>query len=509
MLFAQQASAQTLLEAFEKSLKHDPTYRAAQANKKSGEAERRIGRASLLPQVSATLYEGRGENERSLLNSPTPRTENSEYDIKNNALTIQQPLFNADGRARFAQGDLVAKQTVAQEAEALAQLSLRVTTAYLDILSSIDQLRLAESESSALKERLSLVNAGIAAGEASRTDLAESQAQLDLANARLLEAKESLSLTLRTLENVTGVKSTSVLFPTELDVSSMTQPMDFDKLKSRMMLNSPAVISALYDIRIAEQEIAKQNAGHLPRLDFIARLSESASDTANTIGQKNDQTTYALQMQIPIFSGFAVDASVDKAIANLERTTVAWQARVQENAYKLQEEYSKYSVSRIKINAFKKAVESSQESLKAAELGLKLGVRTLSDVLEAQRLLFNTQKDLSRVRYETLAGLVNINSVSGQLNIRTVKEISELLAANSELVEFQRPDLINIQLEDPTQFELLDFNSPKNGSEEVDPLKPADEKVLGKEVRDDKLVVYSLKDKEQLAAPPVVGSSTD
>lgn len=495
LLFAQQAHAQSLLEAFTKALAHDPSYKAAQAAKKAGEAEQRIGRAGLLPQVSAVLYEGRSENERSLLNTPNPRPETTDFDVKNNSLTLQQPIINMEGHARYAQGELIAKQAEAQEAEALGQLSLRVTTAYLDILSAVDQLRLAESETASLKERLALVQSGMRAGEASRTDLAESQAQLDLANARLLEAKESLSLRLRTLENTTGVKSNAVLFPSDLNVAAVTPPPSFDKLKSRMLLNSPSVIASLYDIRIAEKEVAKQNAGHMPRLDFIARLSESESDTVNTIGQRNDQTTYALQMQIPIFAGFGVSAAVDKALANLERATVSWRAKVQDNGYKLQEEYSKYSISKVKIDAFKKAVESGQESLKAAELGQKLGVRTLSDVLEAQRLLFNTQKDYSRVRYETLAALVNLNSISGQLNIRTITEISELLAAKAEVVEFQRPDLINLQMEDPNQFELLDFNAPVIESRRSD-------QTLKKVLLENNQVVFSLQDDPALVAPP-------
>ena len=489
------AHSQTLIEAFEQSLKHDPAYRAAQANTKAGEADRRIGRATLLPQLSASLYQGKAETERSLLNSPRPQVDNTEYDIKNNAVTLQQPLINLDGQARFAQGDLISKQAQVQEADAKSILSLRVTTAYLDILSALDQLRLSESETLALKERLQLVNAGIEAGETSRTDLAESRAQLDLANARLLEAKESLGLSLRTLENVTGVKSKSVMFPKTLDISAITPPPEFDRLKSRMMVNSPAVINSLFDIRIAEQEVNKQSAGHYPRLDFIARASQSESDTVTTIGQRNDQTSYALQLQVPLFSGFAVDASVDKALANLERARIAWQAQVQESAYSLQEEYSKFSVSKIKIDAFKKAVDSGRESLKAAELGLKLGIRTLSDVLEAQRLLFSTEKDLSRVRYEALASLVNLNAISGQLNVKTLTEVSELLSKNSELVEFQRPDLIDTEQPDPRQYELLDFNRPLTQNQEP-------EKVLVKESNGDNETVYSLQDKTSLQAPP-------
>ena len=497
LLYVPQANSQTLFEAFQKSLKYDPNYRASQANKKAGDAERRIGRAALLPQVSALFYQGKAETERTLLNTANPQVDTTEYDIINNALTIQQPLINLDGEARFAQGDLIAKQAVVQEAEARGVLSLRVTTAYLDILSAIEQLRLTESETFSLKERLALVYSGIEAGETSKTDLAESQAQLDIANARLLEAKEALNLSLRTLENITGVKSQSILFPKNLDINRMTTPLEFDKLKAKMLTNSPAVINSLYDIRIAEQEVAKQRAAHFPRLDFVVRASQSESDTVTTIGQKNDQTSYALQMQVPLFAGFAVDASVEKAMANLERATIAWQARIQENGYKLQEEYSKYSVSRTKISAFQKAVNSGQESLKAAELGLKLGIRTLSDVLDAQRQLFSTQKDLSRIRYETLASLVNINSVSGQLNVRTLKEISDLIASDAETVEFQRPELINFQPENPSEFKLLDFNEPLENPAP----KPEPEKTLRIESTGNQ-VVYSIQDRADLLPPP-------
>jgi outer membrane protein len=79
------------------------------------------------------------------------------------------------------------------------------------------------------------------------------------------------------------------------------------------------------------------------------------------------------------------------------------------------------------VTALEAAEESTKVALEATQLGYKVGVRVNLDVLNAQTLLFATQRDLARVRYDVLLGYLRLRQASGQLALTDVDRINRLL----------------------------------------------------------------------------------
>lgn len=464
-LAPQLASSQTLLEAFESALENDANYRAALANERAGEAEKRIGRAGLLPQVSASVFEGKSTTDRRAINSPVPFSDTTKTDVKNNVLSLQQPIFNVTAWARYSQAELIAQQAEVQVFEARNNLAVQVTGAYLDILAAIDQLKLSKDETRAFEERFKQVESGVRNGEFSETDVLQARAQFDVAAARELEANEALNLTLSALENLTGMKARAVFSAENLQFKDLTKPQEFPVLKELVMRSSPAILAAILDVRIAQAEVRKQTGGHYPTLDFVARKVDSESDSVATLGQAFEQTTYALQMQVPIFQGLGVSASIDKASAGVDRAQAQWDLKVRETLYRFQEQFSRYAVAQTKLNAFERAVQSGETALKAVELGTKFGVNTLAEVLDAQRTLNTARRDYSRVLYESLGAWVQLRGLTGKLNMADLEQLSQLISQNGTRVEFERPEVPVPELIDPSLFEITPFNPNPAGTE--------------------------------------------
>jgi outer membrane protein len=78
------------------------------------------------------------------------------------------------------------------------------------------------------------------------------------------------------------------------------------------------------------------------------------------------------------------------------------------------------------VKALEAAESSSKLALEATQLGYKVGVRVNLDVLNAQTQLYNTQRDLSKVRYDTLLNFLKLRQVSGQLQPDDLNSISAL-----------------------------------------------------------------------------------
>jgi len=78
--------------------------------------------------------------------------------------------------------------------------------------------------------------------------------------------------------------------------------------------------------------------------------------------------------------------------------------------------------------ALEAAEASSKLALEATQLGYKVGVRVNLDVLNAQTQLFQTKRDLAKVRYETLLTGLKLRQASGQLQPQDVTAVDALLA---------------------------------------------------------------------------------
>jgi outer membrane protein len=77
--------------------------------------------------------------------------------------------------------------------------------------------------------------------------------------------------------------------------------------------------------------------------------------------------------------------------------------------------------------ALEAAEASSKLALEATQLGYKVGVRVNLDVLNAQTQLFQTQRDLSKARYDVLLAGLRLRQAAGTLQPADVNAVNALL----------------------------------------------------------------------------------
>ncbi|HZS80506.1 MAG TPA: TolC family protein, partial [Herbaspirillum sp.] len=115
-------------------------------------------------------------------------------------------------------------------------------------------------------------------------------------------------------------------------------------------------------------------------------------------------------------------ALADKARADLEnaRRTAALDAR---------QAYLSVSNGLSQVKAYEAAEISSLSALESNRLGYQVGVRINIDVLDAQRQLFATRRDLARARYDTLMNGLKLKAAAGNLGEDDLVNINRLLEA--------------------------------------------------------------------------------
>ncbi|HAK93270.1 TolC family outer membrane protein [Massilia timonae] len=418
------AGAVTLEEAYQAALKNDPTFRMRSFERESGKENAILGRAQLLPQVSASHSVNRNITDLLQPNQlGIPTLSHPRYLSRSSVVQLRQPLFNMDAVQRYRQGKVQSDQAEQAYEAGVDEVSVRVVSAYMDALFAEDQLALARVQRDMYAEQQKVNDFLFQKGEGTKTDSLETQARLDLAEAQLVEAQDHVVAVRNTLAGVIGMDPGTLdqlgpnFRPVTLDVAG------FEEWRKLALERNNTLAATRLGVENARLDINRNRAGHLPRVDFVAAYSKNDSETLNLRGTESTNRALGIQVNIPIYSGGAINAQTRQAAATYGRAQAELDARTNETLLELRRAHDLVMSSGRKIDALVKAVDSSKELMKATEQSIKGGVRINLDLLTAQQTLFTSQRDLAQARYSYLVGLMRLRAASGTLAPDAIREI--------------------------------------------------------------------------------------
>lgn len=409
-----------LWQAYEAALQNDPTYLSARYENDAGRENQVIGRANLLPTVSASYSQGKNW----AVNKIGANTSEPDYLSKSASVNLRQTLINFDAFARFRQGQAQSAQSEATFTGRSHELMLRVLTSYLDVLFAADQLTLATAQRDTLLEQRRVNDKMFNKGEGTRTDMLETQAKLDVAEAQVIEMRDNLAAVKDVLSGVVGSSVNNVDgLGKEFKVRPM-QPAAFEDWQRLALEKNPELLAQKQAIEIAEQEIRKSRAGHAPRLDLVASYNKSKSESLTTLNQDATVRSIGLQLNIPLYSGGYVNATSRQAVAGHEKSKADLVARSARVLQDLRKQYSAALNGAAKIEALQKAVESGRLLIQATQQSIKGGVRINLDLLNARQQFYATQRDLAQAKYNYLISYVRLRAAAGVLEQEDIRSLS-------------------------------------------------------------------------------------
>lgn len=414
------AQAIGLLQAYQAALQSDPTYLAAFQELEAGRENRIIGRSQMLPNVSASYSASRNHSDLTVAKLTT----HPEYYSRSASVSLRQPLFNLDVLARYKQGVAQTNYSEALFVSRTHEMIVRVAGAYIDALYANVQVNLSRAQRDVLLEQKKVNDHLFAKGEGTKTDMLETQARLDVAEAQLLESQDNLQTQRATLAGLIGQEVDSLDdFGDFFRIAPMPEG-GFEALRKTALENNPELVAQNFAIEAAKQEVNKNRAGHAPRLDFVASYSKSNAETINTYNQESTGRAIGLQLNVPLYSGGYTSAVTRQAAAGLEKVRFDMQAKQDKVLVELRKQYAAVVSGATKILALDKAVASNTLLIKATEQSIKGGVRINLDLLNAQQQLYATQRDLAQARYTYLLAQLRLRAAAGTLGVDDVREIA-------------------------------------------------------------------------------------
>lgn len=429
MLLCSSVSAYDLSEIHRLALDNDPVLRSAEAVREAEFEAKPQSRALLRPTILFDANHTRGR-ERIIANPFSPALEGttSSFETTGISLSLNQPLYNREFFVRLRQADSVVARADADYRAAEQALMVRVAQAYFDLLAARDGLEFAAAEKEAIERQLEQADQRFEVGLVAITDVHEARAAFDLATAAEIEAQNLVENSKEVLYEIAGRVPGQIRPLTREIPLERPDPADIDQWVAIAMEQNFALLAAQFGEEIARDGIDLQRAGHHPRLDFIASLSRTESDSGSFGGRREfEEGVLGLRLVVPLYEGNAVTSRTREAGFVLTQAKQEVERQRRAALRQTRDAYLSVIAAINRVNALAQARISARSALDATEAGFDVGTRTTVDVLLARSDLFEAERGYSRARYDYVVNILLLKEAAGILTVSDIDQINRWL----------------------------------------------------------------------------------
>ena len=429
MLVSLTARSEDMMTTYKLAAEQDPTYRAAINIYEAENARLGVARSGILPFLGADAGTRR-RNQKNSSNDDIPGLDgDADFNIDSWSVQFSQALFDVPAWQVYQQAKVNVEKASLDLTSAQQELIYRVANVYGLALVAEENLRVSEAEKTALAEQLELDKERLNVGLGTVTNLYATESRYNLAISNVIEADFSLRDALVALKELTGQE------PGDLKVIAGDKPPleppspdSVDFWVDTALKNNLDYLATQRSVEIADREVSRIKAGHLPVLGLVASHSNIDADGSLTgSGRISENTDVGLQLDIPLIQGWGVVAGTKEARALYQAAL-----QEQEGVRRSVDRSSRSAYQAIKsgisrLQALKSAVKAGTSTVEAKREGFKAGVNTNVEVLDAVRDLYFSERDYINAKYQFILSTLQLKRVAGSLKVTDLEVVNSWL----------------------------------------------------------------------------------
>jgi outer membrane protein len=248
-------------------------------------------------------------------------------------------------------------------------------------------------------------------GEVTRTDVAQSEAQLAAGKTQLLTAEANLTTTRANFRRIIGNEPENLAPGSPVD---RFLPATLSKSVELGLTENPNVTAAMYGVDVSFLQVKVNEGALFPTVTLQTSVQQSYEQTL-TIFRSFGAST-AVQLSVPVYQGGA-----EYSLIRQSKETLAQQRL---NLEQIRDQARANVVTAWgQLVAGKAQVASSQAQVTASEIALngvreeaKAGQRTTLDVLNAQQALVNARNALVIAQHDRVVASYAVLTAIGRLS---------------------------------------------------------------------------------------------
>jgi outer membrane protein len=326
-------------------------------------------------------------------------------------LTVTQTLYNGNQTANKTRA---AESQVSGSREGLRVLEqsvlLSAATIYMDELRDAAIVEVQNSNVRVLDQTLKQTRDRFNVGEVTRTDVAQSEAQLAAGKTQLLAAEATLTTTRANFRRIIGNEPQNLAPGSPVD---RYLPGTLPSAVELSLVENPNVTAAMYGIDVNFLQVKVNEGALLPTVTMQASVQQAYEQTLQVY--RSFGASAIAQVSVPIFQGGAEYSLIRQSKESLaQQRLVLEQTRDQTRANTVTA-WGQLVAGKAQVVSAQAQVTASEIALNGVREEAKAGQRTTLDVLNAQQALVNARVALVTAQHDRVVASYGVLSAVGRL----------------------------------------------------------------------------------------------
>lgn len=428
LLFASPALfALDLVNAYERAKQSDPSWQASQLQYEADQLNLGIANGNLLPTITlagnvARKNQNVNQSASNIGFSLPVSTTNKQI-----TLTARQPLFRWDAWEGLKQVktsiDLSEINLRIQQQNHI----LQVADAYFNVLRQ-QALTVANlQEEQALSEQLKVMNAKLNEGLIAKSDVSEANAQYQNARANRISTHVQLVLAQEQLQQLIGSYRENLAVLREDFQFQKPVPNNMQDWENLAMSQNLGILQAKIQRRYAEDGKRVEQAALYPQIEAVGTYGYSKQSPESIMSQDGQFDQVGIEMNWNAYNGGRTQKSIKQATINVKKTEAQVEAATRKATSDVKKSFLQLESDEAKLQARKATMDSAAIVSKASQAQYQEGLKTMVDVLLAQRNAFSAKQDYLNSKYDYLLHVLQLKASVGRLTDQDIAEMNAWL----------------------------------------------------------------------------------
>lgn len=408
------ARADTLREALALAYETNPTLESARAQQRATDENVPIARAQGLPSINA-----QATYSEALRRSPNAFT--APERAITTGVDLGVPIYSGGAvknRIKAAKNRVEAGQADLRGTE--SSLFSQVVAAYMDVIQNEAIVGLNRKNVAVLRINLQATSDRFEIGDLTRTDVAQSQSRLALAESDLESAEANLAGARETYIQLVGKAPENLQPPPPLPGLPETPQQAVEVA----LEDNPDLIAARERVEAARNDVDVAGSGRLPTVSLFSQgnynnyLDTLGGATSAQFAQTETTAQAGARLTLPIFQGGLPAAQRRQAQAQASAALENEIAAERDVIAQVRSAYTSWLAARSLIQSQQVAVDAADLSLEGVRAENSVGNRTILDILDAEQELLNASVRLVQARRNAYVAAFTVLAAMGHAEAR-------------------------------------------------------------------------------------------
>jgi outer membrane protein len=325
--------------------------------------------------------------------------------------TISQTVFNGFQTANRTRA---AESQVSGAREGLRVLEqsvlLAAATIYMDYLRDSAIVEVQKSNVRVLEQTLKQTRDRFNVGEVTRTDVAQSEAQLAAGRTQLLTAESNLVTTKANFRRIIGNEPDALAPGSPVDrflPGSLPGAVDLS------LTENPNVTAAMFGIDVSFLQVKVSEGALLPTVTLQGSVQQSYEQTLTFYRQFG--ASAVAQLSVPIYQGGAEYSLIRQSKETLAQQRLNLEQVRDQTRSNVVTAWGQLVAGKAQVASAQSQVSASEIALNGVREEAKAGQRTTLDVLNAQQALVNARVALVTAQHDRVVASYAVLNAVGRL----------------------------------------------------------------------------------------------